>query len=52
MLFLFYLLFSWQSRYEQSGYLANIYQEAVENIEFNRRSTALQWKWLSSTLGS
>lgn len=46
MALLFYLLFSWQRRIEQSGYFARIYKEAVTNIEESRHAGPIQENWV------
>jgi hypothetical protein len=43
---LFGVLFWWQNNIAQSGYFANIYGEAVENIEISRHALPIKTRWL------
>lgn len=41
---LFWLLFAWSHRQEQSGYLSGLYTETIEEIEYGRLATPLREK--------
>lgn len=45
MAFLFWFLFYWNNRIEQSGYFGRIYTESIANAEINRLVVKVQTDW-------
>ena len=45
MCYLFYYLFHWQQRIQQSGYFAKIFQETIKNNENTRLSSPIKGRW-------
>lgn len=42
---LFYFLFKWSNKLDQTGYLGTLYQETIKDIEFKRLRSDLTEKW-------